>query len=201
MSLFVAMETGLNGVQSTSGMGGRNGNVLPPTGSYMNAPLLDVHGNVVSTFAQANVDTPAGSGCMGNGMDLCTRLLDSNAETEQDRKCLLNLQNGLQLSEDELVQQQQDAQRKLDEAEKRHQDQMATLKAQMEADLQHQFTQMKADAERERQELCASLKKQQDITEKRQQKQLLVQKRQQEVLRKQREQGNSSLDGNGFLNT
>ncbi len=61
------METGLNGVQSTSGMGGRNGNVLPPTGSYMNAPLLDVHGNVVSTFARANVGTPGGRGHMNIG--------------------------------------------------------------------------------------------------------------------------------------
>ncbi len=67
MSFFVAMETGLNGVQSTSSMGGRNGNVLPPTGSYMNAPLLDGHGNVVSTFAQANVGTPGGSGHTNTG--------------------------------------------------------------------------------------------------------------------------------------
>ncbi len=61
------METGLNGVQSTSGLGGGNGNVLPPTGSYMNAPLLDGHGNMVSTFARANVGTSGGSGCMGMG--------------------------------------------------------------------------------------------------------------------------------------
>ncbi len=61
MSLFDAMETGLNGVQSTSSMGGRDGNVLLLTGSYMNAPLQDVHGDVMLMFAQANVDTPGGS--------------------------------------------------------------------------------------------------------------------------------------------
>ncbi len=56
------METGLNGVQSTSGLGGANGNVSLPTGSYMNAPLLDGHGNEVSTFAQANAGIPGGRG-------------------------------------------------------------------------------------------------------------------------------------------
>ncbi len=92
---------------------------LPPTGTYVNAPLLVVHGNVVLMFAQANVDVSGGSERVRNSIDLCTQLLDSNAETEEDRKRLLNLQNRLQLSEDEVVQQQWEAQQKLARAEKK----------------------------------------------------------------------------------